>query len=196
MKPVILPHEQTLGCPGALLQLICYGDYLCPASREVHFTVSQLLAVFEGKLLYAFRPFPHLQNHPFSLLVARAVEAAGRQDAYWPMHYALFRYRVALDLDSLYSIADALGLDGVQFDRDLLDPVLTGQILHCVEEGRGYRVGAAPALFINGVRELDTALWQAQERLERLLTTWAIGKAVGTVDPLLGTVNWGAWPGL
>jgi protein-disulfide isomerase len=196
MKPFIMPYEQTLGCPGALLQLICYGDYLCPASREVHFTVSQLLAVFEGKLLYTFRPFPQLQNHPFALLVARAVEAAGRQDAYWPMHYAVFRYRGLLDANALYGIVDALGLDEVQFDGDLRDPALSGQILHCVEEGRGYGIGAAPALFINGVRQLDTALWQMQERLERRPTDRPIGKAVGTVDPLLGTVNWGAWPGL
>lgn len=194
MKPVIRPHEHTLGSPGACLQLISYGDYLSPQAREVHFTISQLLTRFESKLHYAFRPFP--LPHPFAQLVARAVEAAGRQEAYWPMHYALFRYRGRVDPDALYSLADALGLDGAQFDRDLRDPVPAAHIRQQVEEGRGYGVGAGPALFIDGIHQPDTALWQLQARLERRIAARPIGSAVGTVDPLQGTVNWGPWPGL
>ena len=195
MKPAIRPHEHTLGSPGARLHLISYGDYLSPGAREVHFAVSQLLTQFEGKLLYAFRPFP--LPHPFSQLVARAVEAAGRQEAYWPMHYALFRYRGRVDPDALYSLADALGLDGAQFDRDLHDPVLAGHVRQGVEEARYYGVGGAgTALFINGTLQPGTALWQLQERLERRLAPRPIGAAVGTVDPLRGTVHWGPGPGL
>jgi protein-disulfide isomerase len=196
MKPVILPTDQTLGNPKGNLHLICYGDYFCPASRELHFAVSQLLTVFEGKLLYAFRPFPQPQKYPYALLAARAVEAAGRQDCYWPMHYALFRYRGRIDLDSLYDLAHALGLDLDTYHRDLEDSLLLGQILHQVEEGRRFGVCAAPALFINGVLQQHTALWHLQERLERRLAALPKGKVVGTVDPLLGTVYWGQWPGL
>lgn len=63
--------------------------------------------------------------------------------------------------------------------------------------GRCYGVGGAgPALFINGIAQPDTALWQLQERLERRIAARPLGKAVGSLDPLHGTVNWGPGPGL
>ncbi len=193
MKPVIRPTDQTLGTPKGTLQLICYGDYLCPRSREMHFTVSQLLTAFEGKLHYAFRPFPQPHRHPYALLVARAVEAAGRQGCYWPMHYALFRYRGSIDLDSLYDLAYALGLDLEAFHGDLQDGAITGQVLASVESGRGFGVCDAPVLFLNGERQHTTALWHLQERLERQLTSLRHDKILGKVNPLLGTLHWGLW---
>jgi protein-disulfide isomerase len=196
MKPVIEPTDQTLGNPKGTIQVICYGDYLSPNSREMHFTMSQLLAAFEEKLRYAFRPFPEPHRYPYALLAARAVEAAGRQGYYWPMHYALFRYRDCINLDTLYDLAYALGLDTESFHRDLQDYALTGQVLTVVEAGRGFGVDAAPTLFINGERQYTTQLWYLQKLLERRLTALSQGGVVGTVNPLLGTVYWGQWPGL
>ncbi len=125
MKPVIQPADQTLGNAKGVFQVICYGDYLCPSSREMHFVVNQLLAAFEGKIHYAFRPFPQWQHQPPALLVARAVEAAGRQGHYWPMHYALFRHKGRPDRDDLCDLARTLGLHPERFRADLHDPALT-----------------------------------------------------------------------
>jgi protein-disulfide isomerase len=194
IKPVIRSSDQTIGNAKAAIQLICYGDYLCPASRELHRDISQLLSASEGKIFYTFKPFPQPQKYPYALLVARAVEAAGRQDCFWPMHYALFRYKGRINLDVLYDMAYALGLDGERFHQDLEDPVLTGKVLEQVDEGRRQGVRATPALFVNGTPEHHTALGQLQEKLERRLTALPVGKVVGTVDPLLGTVYWGQWP--
>ncbi len=188
MKPVIQPTDQTLGSPKGLFQIICYGDYLSPDAREMHFTMSQLLTAFEGKLRYAFRPFPQPHRYPYALLAARAVEAAGRQGYYWPMHYALFRYRGPVDRDTLYDLACALGLDLAAFHRDLHDPALTGQVLASVEAGRGFGVDAVPALFLNGERQYTTALWHLQEVLERRLTASRPGSIAGTVHSRPGTV--------
>jgi protein-disulfide isomerase len=189
MKPVIQPTDQTLGSPKGLFQVICYGDYLSPDSRQMHFTMSQLLTAFEGKLHYAFRPFPQPHRYPYALLAARAVEAAGRQGYYWPMHYALFRYRGNVDLDTLYDLAYALGLDLEVFHRDLQDQALTGQVLAAAEAGRGFGVDAVPALFLNGERQYITALWQLQELLARRLTALRQASVVGAVNPRLGTVS-------
>ncbi|MBD0257495.1 MAG: thioredoxin domain-containing protein [Cytophagales bacterium] len=196
MKPLIQSTDQTLGSSKGLIQVICYGDYLDPGSREMHFTMSQLLSAFAGKLRYAFRPFPQPLRHPCALLVARAVEAAGRQGYYWPMHYALFRYRGNIDLDRLYDLACALGLDLEAFHRDLEDQALSGQLLAAVEAGRGYGVEAAPALFFNGERQYTTALWHLQELLERQLTALQRRRVAGTVNPRVGTVFRGHWPEL
>jgi protein-disulfide isomerase len=196
MKPVIQPADQTLGNAKGVFQVISYGDYLCSTSREVHFVVGQLLVAFEGKIHYAFRPFPQWQHQPLALLVARAAEAAGRQGHYWPMHYALFRYRGHPDLDGLYDLAHALGLNPEKFHADLHDPALTNLLLAQVEEGRRMGIRIAPALFINGVRQTNTALWSLQEQMERWLTASSVGKLLGTVDRLRGTVHWGHRTGL
>ena len=189
MKPVIQPAEQTLGSPKGMFQVICYGDYLSPDSRELHFTMSQLLTAFEGKLHYAFRPFPQPHRYPYALLAARAAEAAGRQGYYWPMHYALFRYRGRVDRDTLYDLACALGVDLAAFHRDLHDPALTGQVLAAVEAGRGFGVEAVPALFLNGERQYTTALWQVQEMLARRLRAARQGSVAGAVPARPGTVR-------
>jgi hypothetical protein len=112
------------------------------------------------------------------------------------MHYALFRYRGNIDLDGFYDLAYAMGLEPGKFHRDLEDPVLAGLVLHQVEEGRCLGVRAAPTLYIDGVLQQNTALWHLQEQLERRTTALPVGKVVGTVDPLLGAVYWGSWPGL
>ncbi|MBD0255882.1 MAG: thioredoxin domain-containing protein [Cytophagales bacterium] len=196
MKPFIQPADQTLGNAKGVFQLICYGDYLCPTSREVHFAVSQLLAAFEGKIHYAFRPFPQWQHQPLALLVARAVEAAGRQGHYWPMHYALFRHPGRHDLDGLYDLAHAVGLHPERFHADLHDPALTHLLLTQGEEARRLGVRTAPALFLNGARQANTAPWCLQEQMERWLTASSVGRLLGTVDRLRGTVHWGHRTGL
>lgn len=196
MKPVIQPADQTLGNAKAVFQLLCYGDYLCPTSREVHFVVSQLLTAFEGKIHYAFRPLPQGQHQPLALLAARAVEAAGRQGHYWSMHYALFRHQGRPDPDGLCDLARTLGLHPERFRADLHDPALTHRLLARMEEARRLGVRTAPALFLNGVRQASTALWCMQEQMERWLTASSVGRLLGTVDRLRGTVHWGHRTGL
>ena len=196
IKPVIEPADHTLGNAKGALQVICYGDYLCPASREVHSVVSQLLTAFEGKIHYAFRPFPPWQHQPPALLAARAAEAAGRQGHYWPMHDALFRHKGRPDPDGLCDLAAGVGLHPERFHADLHDPALTRRLLARVEEGRRMGIRTAPALFVNGTRQPNTALWYLQEQMERWLTASSVGRLLGTVDRLRGTVHWGPGTGL
>ena len=192
MTPAIQPSDRTLGNAKGPLQVICYGDYLSPASRTLHLTMSRLVRAYEEKLHYAFRYFP--QPHASSLLAARAVEAAGRQDHYWPMHYALFRHPGKLDLAAVHDLACALELDQEHFHRDLSDPDLTLGLLAGVEEGRRLGVRSAPALFVDGVLQLNAHALQHQ--LERWRIAQPRVSIIGTVDPLLGTVYWGHWPGV
>jgi protein-disulfide isomerase len=160
----------------------------------MHFTLSRLLRTFKESLLYAFRPFPQPRKYAQSLLAARAVEAAGRQDQYWPMHYALFRHRGKLDLDALHDLACTLGLDQEYFHRDLHDPDLSLGLLAGVEESRRLGVRSAPTLFVDGV--LQPHPHALQQQLERGHLPQSRINIIGKVDPLLGTVYWGQWPGL
>lgn len=196
MKPVILPTEHSLGNHKGMLQVICYGDYLCPASRKQHLQISHLLEAYEGEFVYTFRPFPQPHRYPYSLLAARAVEAAGRQDHYRSMHYALFRYYKRIDLDALCDIVYTLRLDPERFHKDLQDPMLLKQLLIKVEEAQSSGVRATPALFVNGVLQQSNNLGRLHSRLENRSNAVLKGKVIGTVDPLLGSVYWGQWPGL
>jgi protein-disulfide isomerase len=150
-----------------------------------------LVRAREEKLHYAFRPFP--APNAASLLAARAAAAAGRQDQYWPMHYALFRHAGKPDLAAVHDLACALDLDLEQFHRDLSDADLTRGLLAGVEEGRRLGVRSAPALFVDGVRQPHAHALQQQ--LERWRVAPPRAGIIGTVDPLLGTVHWGQWPG-
>ena len=90
--------------------LIVYGDYECPfcAALEPGWRAPDAVA---------FRHFP-VRSHPRAFAAACAAEAAALQDAFWPMHDALFADQGRLEDPHLWARATRLGLDVARFDAD------------------------------------------------------------------------------
>ena len=64
------------------------------------------------------RHFPVRSKHPRAWAASAAAEAAALQDAFWPMHDALFADQGRLEDPHLWARARALGLDVERFDAD------------------------------------------------------------------------------
>lgn len=88
-----------------------------------------------GKVQFAFFQLP-LPNHPGAELAAAAMECAGVQGAFWPMHDRLFQPNRPRDTDGLVTASETLSLNSDAFRQCLSnwppkvreDQVLAGEL--------------------------------------------------------------------
>ena len=89
--------------------------------------------------------------HPQAELAAQASEAAAAQDAFWPMHDALYAARGRLARDDLVGHAAALGLDGARVRSELAEGVHAARVARDDASARAAGAQGTPAFFVNGV---------------------------------------------
>ena len=86
--------------------VIVYGDYECPYCAALELQLREL------PVQVCFRHFPVKSSHPRAYAAACAAEAAALQDAFWPMHDALFGDQGRLEDPHLWKRAERLGRAG------------------------------------------------------------------------------------
>ncbi|MDQ6730270.1 MAG: DsbA family protein [Actinomycetota bacterium] len=134
--------------------LIEYADYECPFCAALHEPLTGL-----GVRL-VFRHFPVRSSHSRAWAAAAAVEAAGAQGAFWPMHDLLFADQARLEDPHLWDRARALGLDLERFDADRRSEATTERITRDFRAGVRGGVVTTPALFrwtAAGAQRIDPA---------------------------------------
>ncbi|HEX6547981.1 MAG TPA: thioredoxin domain-containing protein [Candidatus Dormibacteraeota bacterium] len=144
--------DHHLGDLNAPLHLIEYGDYQCPFCALAHPGVTDLIRRHGSDLVFAFRHFPLVSQHPHAWLAACAAEAAARQGRFWEMHNHLLSHQHELTHDDLATHARALGLDMDQFERDLMDNQVAELVREDALGGVHGGVRGTPTFFVNGRR--------------------------------------------
>jgi len=138
--------DHVQGPPDAPLTLLEYGDYQCPYSGRAFGVVERLQLHFAGRLRFAFRHFPLVDQHPRAMPAALLAEAAADAGSFWGMHALLLSHQDHLEDTDLARYAGQFGLPGTggtrahyqRVDRDLA-------------AGRAAGVRGTPAFFVNGV---------------------------------------------
>jgi len=148
-----------------IVQVVVYGDYLCPYCRRLRIIIARLRGALGERLAYVYRHFPNEKAHPGAHFISRVAEAAARQGKFWEMHDALY------DADPLTpklakELAAGLGLDMTQFERDLEDESLIARVEEDLTEAKKNGVTGTPSFFIDGQR-YDGA-WDFHSMLEEL----------------------------
>ena len=124
--------------------VIVYGDYECPFCAALEVRLATL------PVRVAFRHFPVRTSHPRAFPAACAAEAAGRQDAFWAMHDALFADQGRLEDPHLWARAERLGLDVARFEADRRDPAIAARVRADFRGGVRAGVPTTPSLFHAG----------------------------------------------
>src|SRR5215470_3980071 len=83
-------HVRGGGAAEGVVNVVLYGDYLCPYCRRLGPVLDRLRQALGERLAYVFRHFPNERAHPGATFVARATEAAARQGRFWEMHDLLY----------------------------------------------------------------------------------------------------------
>src|SRR3954468_18473152 len=114
--PLALDASDHVAGPGdAPLELVMYGDFQCPYCAAAQSIVRRVRTRLDDRLRFVFRHLPLPEVHPDAERAAEAAEAAGAQDAFWPMHDALYANHGKLGESDLIDVARRLGLDVERF---------------------------------------------------------------------------------
>jgi protein-disulfide isomerase len=144
--------DHRIGKPGAAVELVEYGDYQCPFCAEALPGVKELLSRFGDQILFVFRHFPLVSQHPNAWRAALTAEAAGAQHRFWEMHDHLLGHQHSLSDEDLRDHARALGLDMTAYEGDLHDPALAERVRQDALSGLHSGVLGTPTFFVNGRR--------------------------------------------
>ena len=149
--PELGPDDHVAGPADAPLELVMYGDFQCPYCAAAQSILRRVRERLDGRLRFAFRHMTLPERHPQAELAAQAAEAAAAQDAFWPMHDALYAARGRLARDDLLGHAAALGLDVERVRSELAAGVHAARVARDDASARAAGAQGTPAFFIDGV---------------------------------------------
>jgi protein-disulfide isomerase len=118
-----------------------YGDFACPRCAV------EALRLREQGARVVFRHFALKAKHERAVPLALAVEAAGRQGAFWAFHDALYEDQGRMDDPHLWARCERLGLDLDRFQADRRHPALAERVRRDVRDALRAGATTTPALF-------------------------------------------------
>jgi len=155
IKDGISPSDWVQGNPQAKVTLIEYSDFQCPACKVFNIELQKIMEEFGSHIAFAYRNYPLISIHKYSINAAYAAEAAGVQGKFWEMHDILFNTQEDWSNQenpeqSFFDYAKNIGLDMKKFEEDYN----SRKIRNKVEESRSFAEGlgikGTPTIFING----------------------------------------------
>jgi protein-disulfide isomerase len=149
-RPLPVEGAAVLGSSTAPVVLLGFSDFECPYCATFANEVLPVIKekyIEDGAVQFVFRHLP-LPMHTRALAAARAVECAGRQDRFWPMHDRLFGRPMLLSDQEFMRHGDALRLEMVQFQSCLAsDEPAAERIDDDLRLARELGVSATPTFF-------------------------------------------------
>ena len=172
MEPI---HEITLsgrpfkGPENAPVTIAVFSDYQCAPCARLEPLLKQVLEKYPREVKLVVKQFPVIRRHRYALSAARAALAADAQGRFRAFHERLFENHDALNDAVIRGIAEALGLDLIQFANDMRSPAVQGVITGDVNNGRQAGVRGTPTVFINGKILKSRSLSGFTQRIEEEL---------------------------
>lgn len=114
----LIGSSATKGNPDAAIVLFKFSDFQCPYCAVAAANMKAFVADHDNDILYVYKNLPLTQIHPEAMPSAKAAWAAGQQGQFWLYHDGLFANQNRLGEDLYLELADAMGLDMAQFNRD------------------------------------------------------------------------------
>jgi protein-disulfide isomerase len=145
---VPLGDSPRRGPDDAPITVVELSDFACRYCNRAQHTLTQLEALYPGKIRRVYRQTP--LDLADGSLAAEAALAAHAQGQFWPMHDALFAVRGRVDRAAVESLADVLGLDLARFRADLDERRHLPAVHRDAGDAQALGVFSTPWFFING----------------------------------------------
>ena len=140
--------DPTLGPEDALLTIIEFSDYQCPACRRNHEVVRELRQAYQDRVKWVFKDFP-MPSHKWARGAALAARCAAEQGKFWQYQDLLFASQEELSTDRLTQLARELEVEMEPFSQCLAAGKFSAHIDRDVEQGRKYGFNTTPTFVIN-----------------------------------------------
>jgi len=129
---------------GAGPLVLFYADFSCPRCALAW----ERLATAEVRLV--FRHLALKAKHPRAVALARAVEAAGLQGAFWAWAEAVYSDHARTEDPHLWALGERLGLDLERWEADRRSDRVATRVTRDVREALRAGAVATPTLFAGG----------------------------------------------
>ncbi len=145
------------GNENAVVTLVEYSDFQCPACGAFQPTVNEVMAEFGDKVKFEYKHYPLVQIHPFAEPAARAAEAAGQQGKFFEYADMLFakqnEWSKSTNPTGFFKrYAEELELDLEKFVQHQKSSLLQGNIKANMLEARELGLTGTPSFYLNGTK--------------------------------------------
>lgn len=162
IKTVVTDGSPEKGAPDAVVTIVEWADFECPACQAMSPVLDGLIDRFPGQVRLFYKNYPLKEKHPHAEHAARASIAAGAQGKFWEMHHKLFNARGKLEPTDIEEYARQLGLDVARFRADLTAPATIERLEKDVKQGEGLGLSGTPFILVNG-REVNDVFFNDPE---------------------------------
>ena len=146
-------RDHIQGNSHAVVTLVEYGDFQCPACGMAYPAVKQIQHRYAGNLRFVFRHFPLSQAHPYAHMAAELAEVAAVVGQFWAMHDWLYENQddwVTSGAAGLEAGVRALDLDKATVAATLRNPDIDAHIRRDFMGGVRSGVNGTPSFYVNG----------------------------------------------
>ncbi len=148
-RTFIRPGNPNLGETTAPITVIMFIDFECPYCQASFPIFNEVMDTFGESMQVVFKQFPLTTIHPSARSVAEASACAAEQGGFWKFYSNTFK-AAKLDESSLYTYANASGIDVALFDRCYRDKKYKKTIDQDLADGVVLGVRGTPTYIVNG----------------------------------------------
>ena len=152
LKNAVTANDHLQGDAQAVVTLVEYGDYQCPACGEVYPLVKRLQEYFGKDLCFVFRNFPLTEVHPQAEAAAETAEFAAMHGQFWQAHDALYENQEALGATLYLELVKTLHLSAAGLRQAVEEGSCRARVRADFSGGVRSGVNGTPTFFINGRR--------------------------------------------
>lgn len=149
----LIGDSPTKGPTDAPVVLLKFSDFECPYCAVASAQMKTFTSNQEADVLYVYKHFPLVSIHDEALPAAKAAWAAGQQDQFWLYHDGLFAFQEKLGEDYYVELADQIGLDVEQFNRDRNSPEAAAAATQDTELARQLGLGGTPSFLMTNLTD-------------------------------------------
>lgn len=148
-------EDHVKGPEDAVVTLVEYADFQCPACAAYQPIVNQLAEAFPEDLKIVSRHFPLRAIHRHAQIASQAAEAAGAQGMFWEMADLLYEkqseWANVRDPRSLFvEYADELALNTEEFETYMNSDEAKNRVNADYDGGFAAGINSTPTFYLNG----------------------------------------------
>lgn len=152
-RATLIGDSPTKGPLDASVVLMKFSDFECPYCAIAAADMKTFADNHEDDALYVYKHFPLVSIHDEALPAAKAAWAAGQQDQFWLYHDGLFAFQEKLGEDYYVELAEQIGLDIDQFNRDRNSPEAEAAADRDTELARQLGLGGTPSFLMTNLSD-------------------------------------------
>ncbi len=137
--------DPVAGNPKGDVTVVEFFDYNCPYCRK-GFKILEKVMAQDKKLRVVFKEFPIFGNA--SLTAARAALASKKQGKYYVYHKALLESDGRVTDNSVFTIAEKVGLDIALLKKDMESPEVAQSIAETKDLANRLGISGTPAYYV------------------------------------------------